>query len=74
MRLVLAPGARGAEIVSQFEMPRSRCPVRDAPFVVDSGRYAGAFGEGEATPYRDGIRRTIDWYRSNHEIGTARKA
>jgi hypothetical protein len=44
------------------------------PFVVDSGKYAGAFGEGEATPYRDGIGRTIDWYRGNLGAGTARKA
>jgi nucleoside-diphosphate-sugar epimerase len=48
------PVAReGAEIVYQFEQP----------FVVDSGKYVSAFGEGAATPYRDGIRRTLDWYR-----------
>jgi nucleoside-diphosphate-sugar epimerase len=52
-----------AEIVYQFEMP----------FVVDSGKYAGAFGEGEATSYRDGIGRTIDWYRSNRGTETRRK-
>jgi hypothetical protein len=52
----------GAEIVYQFEMP----------FVVDSGKYAGAFGEGEATPYRDGIRRTLDWYRRNLLLGPTR--
>jgi len=53
-----------AEIVYQFEMP----------FVVDSGKYARAFGEGEATPYRDGVGRMIDWYRRNFGTGTARKA
>jgi nucleoside-diphosphate-sugar epimerase len=53
-----------AEIVYQFEMP----------FVVDSGKYARAFGEGEATPYRDGVGRTIDWYRRNLGTGTAGKA
>ncbi len=53
----------GAEIVYQFERP----------FVVDSGKYVRAFGEGEATPYRDGVRRTVDWYRRNPEAGTARK-
>ena len=53
----------GAEIVYQFERP----------FVVDSGKYAGAFGEGEATPYRDGIRRTLDWYRRNLGTETGRK-
>ena len=51
---VFCPLAReGAEIVYQFERP----------FVVDSGKYARAFGEGEATPYREGIGRTVDWYR-----------
>ncbi len=61
---LLWPVAReGAEIVYQFEMP----------FVVDSGKYAGTFGEGEATPYRAGIGRTIDWYRRNTRIGAARK-
>jgi nucleoside-diphosphate-sugar epimerase len=53
----------GAEMVYQFERA----------FVVDSGRYARAFGEGEATPYRDGIRRTVDWYRRNPGIETRRK-
>jgi nucleoside-diphosphate-sugar epimerase len=53
----------GAEIVYQFERP----------FVVDSGKYAGAFGEGEATPYRDGIRRTLDWYRRDLGTETGRK-
>jgi nucleoside-diphosphate-sugar epimerase len=53
----------GAEIVYQFEMP----------FVVDSGKYAGAFGEGEPTAYRDGIRRTLDWYRRNLGTETGRK-
>jgi nucleoside-diphosphate-sugar epimerase len=51
---LLWPLAReGAEMVYQFERP----------FVVDSGKYASAFGGSGATPYRDGIRRTVDWYR-----------
>jgi len=53
------PWREGAEIVYQFEMP----------FVVDPGKYTGAFGEGEATPYREGIRRTVDWYRRNLVTG-----
>ena len=58
------PMAReGAEIVYQFEMP----------FVVDSGKYARAFGEDKATPYREGIKRTIEWYHRNLGAGTARK-
>jgi len=52
----------GAGIVYQFEQP----------FVVDSGKYAGAFGEDEATPYRDRIRRTLDWYRRNLGTETGR--
>jgi len=48
------PVAReGAEVVYQFERP----------FVVDSGKYASAFGGSGATPYREGIRRTVDWHR-----------
>jgi nucleoside-diphosphate-sugar epimerase len=54
----------GAEVVYQFE----------GPFVVDSGKYAKAFGEGKATPYREGIGRTVDWYRRSLGAGTARKA
>jgi nucleoside-diphosphate-sugar epimerase len=53
----------GAEILYQFERP----------FVVDCGKYARAFGEGEATPYREGIRQTLDWYRRNPGVGTAGK-
>lgn len=54
----------GAEILYQFEMP----------FVVDSGKYARVFGEGEATPHREGIGRTVDWYRRSVGVGMARKA
>jgi nucleoside-diphosphate-sugar epimerase len=62
---LLWPLAReGAEMVYQFEMP----------FVVDSGKYARAFGDGEATPYREGVRQTVEWYRRNLGIETARKA
>lgn len=47
----------GAEVVYQFEMP----------FVVDSSKYERAFG-GSATPYREGIRHTLDWYRAADPI------
>ena len=61
---LLWPLAReGAEMVYQFE----------GPFVVDSGKYARAFGDGEATPYREGIARTVEWYRRNLGTETARK-
>jgi nucleoside-diphosphate-sugar epimerase len=43
----------GAEMVYQFEQP----------FIIDSSKYQCAFGEDTATPYREGIRQTIDWYR-----------
>jgi nucleoside-diphosphate-sugar epimerase len=48
------PVAReGAETVYQFEKS----------FVVDGGEYRRAFGGYEATPYHEGIRQAIDWYR-----------
>ncbi len=54
---LLWPLAReGAEIVYQFERP----------FVVDSGKYERAFGGSGAIPYRERIRRTLDWYRRVH--------
>ena len=61
---LLWPLAReGAEMVYQFEKP----------FVVDSGKYASAFGGSGATPYREGIRRTVDWHRRDSpSAGSAR--
>lgn len=53
--LVLPLAREGAEVVYQFEQP----------FVVDSSKYTHAFGGGETTPYREGIRRTVGWYRCN---------
>jgi len=48
------PFAReGAEMVYQFERP----------FIVDSSKYKHAFGEATVTPYWEGIRQTIGWYR-----------
>ena len=51
--LVWPLAREGAEIVYQFERA----------FVVDGSKYRRAFGAYEATPYREGIRQTIDWYR-----------
>ena len=51
----------GAEMVYQFERP----------FVVDSGKYASAFDASGATPYREGIRRTLDWYRRDDPSGVS---
>ena len=49
----------GAEMVYQFERP----------FVVDSGKYTRAFGGSGATPYREGIGRTVEWYRRDNPSG-----
>ena len=54
---LLWPLAReGAEVVYQFERP----------FVVDSSKYARAFAS-KATSYREGIRRTVEWYRAKEQ-------
>lgn len=49
--LVWPMAREGAEMVYQFERP----------LVVDWSKYANAFG-GEAIPYREGIRETMQWY------------
>lgn len=36
----------------------------EKPFIVDDSRYRRAFG-GRATPLREAIRHTIDWYRQH---------
>ena len=35
-----------------------------APFVVDSSKFERAFGSFHATPHRDAIERTVEWFRS----------
>ena len=45
----------GAEIFYQFRQPHS----------VDATSYRSAFGAGQVTPYADGIRQTLEWYRDN---------
>ncbi len=58
---LLSPVAReGAELVYQFE----------APYVVDSGKFRRAFG-GAATPHREGIWRTLAWYRRQAAAGVS---
>jgi nucleoside-diphosphate-sugar epimerase len=53
---VVSPLARAAaEMVYQYEQP----------FIVDGSKYRRAFGgDAVATPYREGIRRTVHWYRT----------
>jgi nucleoside-diphosphate-sugar epimerase len=64
MRLggIFIPGARETvEMMYEF----------DRPFIVDHIKYARAFGDAEGglgeaiTPIREGLRRTLDWYRAN---------
>jgi nucleoside-diphosphate-sugar epimerase len=45
----------GAEMLYQFRQPHT----------VDASRYCRAFGPSQVTPYRYGIQRTLDWYRSS---------
>ena len=35
----------------------------ESPFVLDSGKYARVFGDVASTSYREGIARTVRWYR-----------
>ena len=57
--LVWPLAREGAEVVYQFERP----------VVLEDSKYRRAFGRCEVTPYREGIRQTIDWYRQ----GSARE-
>jgi nucleoside-diphosphate-sugar epimerase len=36
----------------------------EEPFIVDHSKFERAFG-ADATPHREAIRRTLDWYRRN---------
>jgi len=49
------PVARdGAQVLYQFRQPH----------VVDASRYQAIFGRGMVTPYDQGIKLTLDWYRT----------
>jgi nucleoside-diphosphate-sugar epimerase len=52
LALVWPVARQGAELIYQF----------DKPYVVDSNKYRRAFGAAP-TPYVDGIRQTLLWYR-----------
>lgn len=41
----------------------------EKPFIVDSSKFERAFGE-RATPHREAIRQTIEWYREHYAIRT----
>jgi nucleoside-diphosphate-sugar epimerase len=34
------------------------------PFVLDSSKFEGAFGQLEPTPHREAVERTVEWFRS----------
>ena len=40
----------------------------ESPFVLDGSKYARVFGDVVPTPYREGIARTLQWYRG---VGSA---
>lgn len=54
--LVWPVAREGAELLYQFE----------APYIVDASKYRRVFG-GAATPYQEGIRKTLEWYRAEAE-------
>lgn len=41
----------------------------EKPFIVDSSKFERIFGE-RATPHREAIRQTVEWYRKHHAIRT----
>jgi nucleoside-diphosphate-sugar epimerase len=45
----------GAEMLYQFRQPH----------VIDATKYRKAFGHGQVTPYEQGIRLTLEWYRTS---------
>lgn len=45
----------GAVMLYQFRQPH----------VIDASKYVSAFGAGQVTPYEEGVRLTLNWYRSS---------
>jgi deazaflavin-dependent oxidoreductase (nitroreductase family) len=41
----------------------------EAPFVLNSSKYARVFGDVEPTPYPEGIARTVRWHLSSRHNG-----
>ena len=41
----------------------------EAPFVLDSSKYARAFGDVAPTPYREGVAETLRWHRGARSEG-----
>ena len=40
-----------------------------APFIVDSSKFAAAFGRFDPTPHRTAVEKTVKWYRSYRSSG-----
>jgi nucleoside-diphosphate-sugar epimerase len=53
--VALPIGRELAELLYQFRQPHS----------VNASAYRALFGAGRVTPYEEGVRRTLDWYRMN---------
>jgi nucleoside-diphosphate-sugar epimerase len=41
----------------------------EAPYVLDSSKYARVFGDVAPTPYREGIARTVRWHLGGRRVG-----
>jgi len=39
----------------------------DRPWTAEDGRFQRAFGYQPATPYKEGISATVDWYRQRQK-------
>ena len=59
----------GGLFSSQVREVREMLYQFEAPFVLDSSKYARVFGDVEPTPYREGISRTVRWHLSGRRDG-----
>ncbi|MBK9749170.1 MAG: NAD(P)H-binding protein [Chloroflexi bacterium] len=55
--LFIPPAREMIEMMYEFEKP----------FIVDSSKFTRTFGV-EATPYRDGLTKTIEWYKAHTTV------
>ena len=58
----------GGLFSSQIREFREMLYQFEAPFVLDSSKYARALGDVAPTPYREGIARTVRWHLSRLEV------
>ena len=45
----------------------------DRPFIIDHAKFEKTFG-ADHTPHQEAIRRTVAWYREEHQIGEAQES